>query len=402
MTRWCLTLLSALGLVVAASQSAAFTMNGRSSTQASFEPDDSGADSFRLAQYLRVDARDLRKGGAELVTGYARLSGDPQDGEGVHARLYHLYLDKPDIGKVAGIRLGRHYSYTRAGSALLDGLSLDIHPAGPVAMSVAGGRNILFSPTGEETKRGDFAGSFQVGLANIPQGSLDLSGFVAYDESELAKELVALSGSKRLFGNSEIYGQARLDLISEVWSELQAGVRTHAIEDLSLSADYFRSIPNFNATSIYAVFAVDRYQEIALKAVYEITPNLTANLSGRNEIYGEDGGANEGELGFRYRRSDGFMLYGAGVWRNGEGGRLLGFDLSADASVAEKYLLTAGFQHDIYKRDLMTGEETASRIWLGGESRIRRDISVSCRLEDGWNANFSHDLRARLALNVDF
>jgi hypothetical protein len=384
-----------------APQAAAVTLSGRSSTQAWFAPDDFGNDRYDFAEYFRFNARGFRTSGSELVTGYARVSGDPTDGEGVHARLYHLYLDLPDLGKAVGVRLGRQYVYTGAGSALLDGARLDVHPALPVALSVAGGRNIQYSPTGEDTKRGDFAGTFQLGLADTSQGSLDLSGFVSYDESELAKKLVGLSASRRFLGNSEIYGQARLDLISEVWSELQAGVRTHAVESLSLSADYFRSIPNFDATSIYAVFAVDRYQEAALKAVWEVTPLLTANLSGRNESFGGDH-ANEGELGLRYRQAAGVMLYGAGIWRNGEGGRLLGCELSGDAAVAERHLLSAGFQYDVYKRDLMTGQESASRLWLGAESKVRKDVSVSARLENSWNENFSHDLRARLALNVDF
>lgn len=396
-------LLAALLVLLAGLPGArAASLSGRASSQALWFGDESDRDHFVLAQYLRFAAQKLDAGNALSATGYGRVWGDVQQGGGVESRLYYLYFDRKKVLPETDLRIGRQFFFVSAGSAIVDGARVDARPFGPVALTVVGGRHVLFGETGEDTRKGDAAGAVQIGLTNIPDGSADISYFLSYDESELAREGLGLSANKRFGKYGEAYTQLRFDLLSEVWSEILAGARTAYFPKLVLAAEYFRSIPVFDASSIYAVFAVERFQEVMLRADYAVAPRVTLRGEYRNESYGAGDTANAGEAGVILRPRDGASLYAAGIWRNGTGGKLVGFELSGDMVYRKDYLFSAGVQHDVYRRDLMTGDESASRFWVGGQMKIRKNLSASARFEDNVNENFDNDVRARLALNVDF
>jgi hypothetical protein len=384
------------------SAAGAVTLSGRGSSQASWFEDERGADHFDLAQYARFSTRNYDSADTIRIDGYGRANGDVQQGGGVDGRLYYLYFDKKGLPGKTSVRVGRQFFFVSAGSALIDGAKVETSPVGPLTFSLAGGRNVMFSTTGEFTRGGDMAAGAQLAVTSIPQGALNLSYLVTYDQSDLATEKVGLAADKRFGKYGEIYTQLRFDVLSEVWNEIEVGASTAIVPRLKLTAEYFRSIPTFEATSIYSVFAVNRYQEIAGKAEFEVTKKLAVEGEYRNESYGDDGKANVGELGLRFRPTDASALYASGVWRNGDGGKLAGFELSGDVAMAKKYTLSAGVQHDVYKRDLMTGDESASRVWLGGDVKLRNDVSFAARVEDNFNENWDSDVRARLALNVDF
>lgn len=389
-----------LGTVVPPAR--AVTLGGRSSTQALWFSDESGKDHLDLSQYLRFHARRFDPGDTVQVTGYGRAWADVQEGGGIEGRLYYLYLDKREAVKQTDVRVGRQFFFVGAGSGIVDGARLDTRIAGPVAFTLVGGRNVLFNTTGEATRRGDLAVAAQAALTSIPDGELGLSYYVTYDENDLAKQLVGLSGNKRFGMTGEVYTQVRFDILSEVFSEIQFGARTAYFQKLTLNAEYFRSIPVFEATSIFSVFAVDRFQEVLLRADYDLTPKITLDGEFRNENYGGGDTANAGEAGLRYRMGNGVTLYGAGIWRIGTGGNLAGFELSGDMVVKKDYLLSAGVQRDSFKRELMTGYDEATRFWGGCEARLRKNVTASARIEDTISDRVGKDVRARLALNVAF
>ncbi|RJP22272.1 MAG: hypothetical protein C4529_06095 [Deltaproteobacteria bacterium] len=380
----------------------AVTFGGKVSTQAMWFSDEFGADHFDLAQYVRASARHFDKGDTVQVSGYGRATGDAQQGGGVDGRLYYLYLDKRGAAKATDVRVGRQFFFVSAGSGIVDGARIDTRIAGPIAFTLVGGRNVLFHTTGEATKRGDAAFAAQASLMNLPDAHLDLSCYLTYDENDLAKELVGMSGSKRVGKYGELYTRLRYDVLSEVFGEIQLGGRSAFFPKVVLNAEYFRSIPVFEATSIFSVFAVDRYQEVLLRADYELTPKVTLSGEYRNESYGGGDKANAGEAGVRYRPADGMSVYGAGIWRVGTGGNLAGFELSGDLVVRKDFLLSAGLQRDSFRRELMTGHDDATRIWAGVDARIRKNVSASARIEDTISDQYSRDVRGRLALNVSF
>lgn len=389
-----------LGVGVSAAQ--AVSLSGRASTQALWFTDEADRDHLDLAQYARLHVRNLDPGNTMYVTGYGRAWGDVQQGGGVEGRLYYLYLDKRELVRKTNVRVGRQFFFVSAGSAIVDGARVDTRILGPLAVTVVGGRHVFYDLDGEGTKGGDAAAAVQAELTIIPEGSLAVSYFTTYDESELARQIFGLSANKRFSRYGELYTQLRYDYLSEVWSEIQAGARTAIVPRLTLNAEYFRSIPVFDASSIYVVFAVEEFQEILLRADYDLTAKITLNGEYRNESFGGGDHANGGEAGVRFRPKDGTSLYGAGIWRVGTGGNLYGFELSGDTVFGKMVTLAAGVQHDSFRRELMTGYDTATRLWAGAEARLRKDLSVSARVEDTMSDKYDNDVRARIALNFDF
>lgn len=399
-TRILLVALLILGVGVPAAQ--AFSVNGRASTQVLWFTDESDRDHIDLAQYARFYARNFDSGNTMSVTGYGRARGDIQQGGGVEGRLYYLYFDKRELVRKTDVRVGRQFFYTGAGSAIVDGARVDTRILGPLAVTLVGGRHVFFDLTGEGTTGGDVAAAAQVELTVIPEGSVALSFFTTYDESELARQLFGLTANKRFSSYGELYTQLRFDYLSEVFSEIQAGARTAIVPPLTLKAEYFRSIPVFDASSIYVVFAVEEYQEILLRADYDLTARITLNGEYRNESFGGGDHANVGEAGVRYRPRDGVNLYGAGIWRVGAGGNLYGFELSGDMVFRKMYTLAAGVQQDSFRRELASGYGDATRFWVGAEARIRKNLAVSARIQDTLSDKYDHDVRGRIALNYDF
>jgi hypothetical protein len=380
----------------------AVSLSGRASTQALWFSDEFGTDHFDLAQYARFSARQIDAGNTVSVNGYGRAWGDVQQGGGVEGRLYYLYLDKKGLPGKTDVRAGRQFFFVSAGSAIVDGVRLDTRPFGPLAVTAVGGRHVFFNTTGEETKRGDIAAAVQVSLAGVPDASLDLSYLVKYDENDLAQEIVGLAGSKRFAKYGELYTQLRFDLLSEVWSEIQVGARTAILPQWTFNAEYFRTIPVFDASSIFSVFAVERFQEVLLRAQYDLNKRISLNGEYRNESFGDGDAANVGEVGVRFRPADGLSLYGAGIWRVGTGGNLYGFEISGDKVVLQKYILAAGVQHDSFRRELTNSYDAATRFWVGAEAKLRKNLSAQARVEDTISDQFNKDIRARLALNLDF
>jgi hypothetical protein len=397
-----LLLASLLSVAAGVPEARAATVGGRSSTQALWYSDAREIDQLSLAEYVRFGITSLDKDNSMSVAGYGRLTGELYHGGGVDGRLYHLYLDKKALAGVADVRVGRQLLFVTSGSALVDGAKIRLGGKSPFSLTLGGGRDVLFSEDGEYTRGGDMAFAGQAAFTPDPTASINASWLVKYDESELSRSMVGLGADKRFGKYLALYGEARLDTISEVFNEILLGARTAAVKGLVAEVEFFRSVPTFDATSIYSVFAVERYQEIAARADYALTDHFSVEGEYRNESYGLGDTANVGEAGLRWRTGDRANVRASAIVRSGAGGHLTGYELSGETVVAKKYILAAGYQGDVYKRDLMTGYDSTNRFWLGCEAKVREDVSVSARVEDSFNDNWDGDWRARLALNLDF
>lgn len=393
----------AIVIVAFAVPAAAVSLHGRLSSQVNLYSDgvDDHAD---LYQHARFFLSGLDNAGTLTVSGYGRIGGDVQNGDDGGGRLYYLFVDKKGLLPKVDFRLGRQFFFVSAGSAIVDGGRVDYHPFGAVTITVAGGRHVLFDITGEETKSGDFAGGIQIGFDSVPEGSLDLSYFVTYDENDLARETVGATGAKRIGKYGEAFGQARLDLLSEVFTEYDLGFRSAYFEPLTLAVEYLRTVPQFDATSIYSVFAAEAFEMFSVRGQYDFTSNSTFSAEFRREMYGDGEAGGGGEIGYRYRPWDGSIgsLYAGAIYRDGAGGDLLGFELSGEYKYMAKYFLAGGIQHDAFQTDMMTDSKSATKLWIGAETKIRKNVTASARIEDTIATDYSKDIRARFALNVDF
>ncbi len=402
--RACLPLFLLLGLVSAPAGAGGPTVSGRASTQLMAYSDESGKDHVLLQQYLRFLSRGFDNNNTLTVSGYGRVSADVQNGNQGEGRLYYLYVDKRELLPATDVRLGRQFFWVAAGSAIVDGARLDVHPFNFVTLTAAGGRHVVFDLTGEETGRGDYAGAVQLSFDAIPGGSAALSWFRVRDENELARDTVGFEGTKQLGKNADAFAQLRADLISESFTEIDAGLRTTPLMDLTVSAEYLRTVPEFDATSIYSVFAVEAYEYGALRTQYDVSSHLSLSGEYRRERFGDGGIGNGAEAGTRYKPWDGSLgsVYGGMIWRTGAGGDLLGFELSGEYAYDVGTLLVGGIQRDAFQTDMMTSSRHATRFWGGVESKLRKNLTAAARVEDTITTESGKDVRARLTLNVNF
>lgn len=385
---------------------AALDVKGRSSTQYSWYNDIvDGSKQAALAEYLSFSMNGIDSANKLSMQGYGRLTyatQDPADGsDAFQDRLYYLFADYKGLMDRVDIRAGRQFVNLSAGSALVDGVQADIKDLGMVGVTVMGGRDIQFGSNGTLSSH-TYAAGMAVYLVGLKKTDLDMSWYRAYDYSDIARDLLGFNFKQYLLDNVKLYANARYDLTAEVFNEALGGVQYFPTLDLILTGEYFESYPTFDTTSIFSVFAVNKYKEGVLKADYTVLPWLGVSAGYISEDFGDDGDAKVYEVGFNIRPNHNFTV---GLFydnRSGYGGELSGYKLAVDYSDLKKLQLALGFDHDVYQRDNMTGEETASKYWAAARYRFAKNMSSSIRIEDNVNANYSKDMKGRVTFDYDF
>ncbi len=401
--RRCLCVLGVLFYIIAAVRtSSAVEVSGRSSTQLLWFNDIVDASKhLDLAEYLRVSINSIDKAGKLSVNGYGRLVYDLKQGGEVEDRLYYFFADYKGFLDKADIRLGRQFVNLSAGSALVDGAQADVKNIGPVGIVVMGGRNVLFGEDDALTSHSYVLGAAAY-LTGVKKTDLDVSYFRVYDFSDVARDIVGASFKQYLLNSVKIYANARYDLTAEVFNELLGGIKYFPTLDLILTAEYFQSFPTFDTTSIFSVFAVNKYREDVLRADYTVTQWLDVSAGYNHENFGEGATANVYEVGFRLRPSM-YATFGAFYdSRRGFGGNLNGYRVYAEYSTFKKWKGAAGIDFDVYERDNMTGQATARRYWVAGRYKFSSNMSSTVRVEDNVNVNFSKDIQGRVTFDYDF
>src|SRR5512138_240187 len=113
--------------LAAATASFAAELRGRSSTQVISFLDFYKGRQVDVAEYLRFSLTNLDNAGRLAFYGYGRGTQDLNNGEGFHARLYSLYGDYRDLlGSRLDTRFGRQFTSNSAGTALVDGVQLNV------------------------------------------------------------------------------------------------------------------------------------------------------------------------------------------------------------------------------------------------------------------------------------
>ncbi|RMG57093.1 MAG: hypothetical protein D6713_10305 [Deltaproteobacteria bacterium] len=375
---------------------------GLSSTQALYSTDYFDQARFDAAQYLKMDFRKVAGKENLDLSFYGRVSKDLNSGEDAIGRVYNFYLDARDVFPGTDLRVGRQFFYTTAGSGVVDGLRADYTKSGLFRLSFAGGREVIFSETGEYSHEGDFAFALSGSLLKFEKTSLTLSYYNRYDEGDLARESVGLSFDRVLWERGTFYLETTFDVISEVFNLIQAGVNVDPTDRLFLTLEYYRTLPTFDSTSIYSVFAVNRFQKVEARGRFVASPSLSFDVSLSNQSYGDSEDANEVTCGCTYAPDSSTKLSGALTFRDGYGGDDIGVELRGTRALRKDLTASAGIQYDSYERDLMTESEDALRYWAGAEYRVNDRSTVSLRVQNDDNENFENDLSARVSFNVTF
>ena len=382
-------------------------VRGRSSTQLVWYNDFVDASKQAdLVQYLRFSITDIDEGKKMSLFGYGRLlwdvkGDDPTRGDDVQERIYYLYGEYKDFLNTANLRVGRQFVNLSAGSALIDGVEADLKKLGPIGVVAMGGRNVIFGEEGSLTSHSYTAG-FSAYLTGKKMFYADISYFRTYDYSDIARDIIGGSYKQYFFTSIKAYANAKYDLIGETFNEVLGGIKYFPTLNLMMTAEHYQSYPTFDSTSMYSVFAVDKFKENSIRADYTAAAWIDVSAGYNQEDFGEGADATLYEVGLRFRPSVNATIGVSHDSRTGYPGDLDGYRIYAEYSKIGKWKAAAGIDYDSYQRDNMTGQETAKRYWASGRYTLTKSMSSSIRVEDNVNINYSKDLQGRLTFDVDF
>lgn len=404
--RCAVVLCVALSCLWAAGPAGAVDIHGQSSTQYLWYNDIfTGKERAELAEYLNVNVTKIDQEGHLTISGSGRGTYDLRDaGDGTNylkGRLYYLYADYRNLADMIDIRVGRQFVNYAAGTALVDGGMIELKNVGPVAFSMMGGRYVFFDLNGEGGTSDDRVFGMAAYLLGFKRTDAEISYFVKSDVDGTAREQMGYSFKQYLFDFMKVYTNGRYDLVSEVFSELLLGAKYYPTADLVVTAETYHSYPTFDATSIYSVFAVSEYRENLLRADYTINEKIALNAGYTWQDYDGES-ADVFQIGGRFLPIDSLRLNVNYDNRSGYGGKLNGYAIEAFFDQSKQLELSAGIHHDVYERDRTTGQETASKYWLGAKHQIKQNISAMVRVEDNINAQYNHDKQGRIVLNYSF
>lgn len=398
----CVLTVLLLLLVAAAKTAPAVTIEGRSSTQLLWFNDIIDASKqMEASQYLMVSVNGIDSGGKLSLKGYGKLDYDVKHGGELENRLYYLYADYKGFMDTADVKLGRQFVNLSAGSALVDGIEADINRIGPVGFVVTGGRDIVFGEEKELSSHLYVLGA-QAYFMGPKMAYVDISYFRTYDYSDIARDILGSSYKQYFFNVVKAYASFRYDLTSKAFNEALVGLKYFPTLNLMLTAEHYESYPTFDTTSIYSVFAVDKFKEDLFRAEYTLAAWVDISLGYSHENFDEGGHAKLYEAGLKFRPSLNATIGLFHDKRWGYPGDLSGYKVYAEYSALGKWKAAGGIDYDAYERDDMTGQETARKYWAGGRYFFAKNMSSSVRVEDNVNVNYSKDVQGRLTFDVDF
>lgn len=402
---WMKRLLLALPFL-AATQGWCADLHGRSSTQVLFFDDYYNGRQIELGQYLRVSVTNIDKAGKFSIYGYGRGNLDINNGDGLTGRLYYLYGDVRDIYDKVDVRVGRQFVNYVAGSAVIDGGEFTLKNIGPVGFSAFGGRDVVFGTKGGElSKTGDYAAGASAYLVGFPKTDLEVSWFRKWDQSDVSRDVVGAMLRQYLFSKVKVYGNIRYDLTSEVVSEALAGAKLFITPSMVFTGEWFQSYPTFDTTSIYSVFAVNRYQEGVFRLDYTVNNAVALYAGYSGHSYGDDGDATVYQIGLKLHPIKDLIIDVSYDKRSGYGGDMDGRSLDIQWDVNKKVRLAGGIQYDIYDRQFFpdgSNEEIVQKYWLAGKYRVAKNMATSVRIENDINKFYSNNVQGRFIFDYDF
>jgi len=383
----------------------AATFSGRSSTVVEWFEDVTDETAMPVYEYVLLNVRDLDNDGMNF-RGYGRLATDIKDVVDVDSRLYYAYLEKRGIinGRT-DFRLGRQFVATTAGASVMDGLDLTIHNLGPVSLRLFGGGDATYY---EDYDSDDLMWGVEIsGLYMRNRLNLGLSYLQKWEDSDLTKELIGIDFDFDQPNLINVYSEFQFNDRNNVVSYFLVGGKYYRSPKWNLRAEYLYSLPVFTSTSIYSVFAVDKYQELMAEYTYNFAPGLRAFGNYSREIYEDFADANVFEAGVEKIRTDRFSGYLTGVYRDDEDGQdLVGFKVRAAWMFTRKFQAGAGANVDVLDRriDFENNEDetTSSLIWLYGTYAFTDRVSMELKLERAESDLWDEYYRGRARFNVSF
>lgn len=376
------------------------TVSGSSSTVMEWYDDPDGNLALPLYEYLALNVRDVGAKGYHL-RGYGRLGWDPKNEADADSRLYYAYLEKADFFPDLDFRLGRQFIATTAGASMMDGLDLRYRDLGPLTIELFGGGDVTeyesYGPSdlmwGVELS-GRFADSLDLALSYVQK----------WDGDKLLQELIGFDGNYDFRGMLDAYAEVQFNYLSNAVSYFLGGAKYHRDPRWYLRVDYLYSLPVFDSTSIYSVFAVSEYQEVQGEFGYELARGLRAFGQYTYEIYQDSANANVYEAGIERLLVGRFSGYLTVVLRDDTDGQdLYGFKARAAYAFTDRLQAGVGANVDVLERDLEDDDDTTSqRYWADVTTRLTKKINVQAKVERVESDLWDYYTRGRVRLNIAF
>jgi hypothetical protein len=402
-------MLSALLMVIGAFSCqalAATTISGRASTVLEWRDNPNGDTATPAYQYLRINVLDLADMGWDF-RGYGRAATDLSDEIDTDSRLYYAYLQKKGLTNGLDLKLGRQFLSTSAGTSLMDGIAIDyalpFAQNTPMSFSLFGGGDVSYYSNyssedlivGGELN-GRFLDSLSAGLSYIQR----------WGDNELANEMIGLDLNYDFKDMLNLYSEIQYDLLTESTSYFLAGANYRQSQQWGLRAEYLYSLPVFSSTSIYSVFAVNKYEEVMAELSYRVAAGLKAFGRMTYEIYPDFDEALVAEAGIEKVRTDRISGYLSGVVReDGDGGQdMAGVKARCRYMINQMFHAGAGIEFDVLQRRLEDDKDdtTSSRYWLDLTASLTKTINIEAKVERSESDLWDEYYQGRVRLNIIF
>ncbi|MGA1862320.1 hypothetical protein OWM07_05510 [Deferribacter thermophilus] len=233
---------------------------------------------------------------------------------------------------------------------------------------------------------------------------LALSYVIKLDGAYITKELAGFEAEYEIPNIIRFYNETQYNLINENISYNLIGFRYFRNPKWSLTMEYLYSLPVFETTSIYSVFAVDEYEEFYTELTYNFTDSIHTYFTYTREFYEEYSDANVYEIGIEKLRTNKFKGYAALTYRDDEdGGDLKGVKLFGSYFFHRYADVGAGIHYDIVERSLEDYDDTTSkRYWIVVTSYFTKKIYTDVKLERIESARYDYYDSAKFKLNIIF
>ena len=383
----------------------AATFSGRSSTVIEWFEDANDETAVPVYEYLLLNVRDIDNDGLNF-RGYGRLANDIRDEVDVDSQLYYAFLEKRGIfnGRL-DFRLGRQFVSTTAGASVMDGLDLIFNGVGPFKFRLFGGGDATYY---DDYDSDDLIWGAEVnGLFLQDRLDIGLSYLQTWEGSDLTKELIGIDLDFDQDKLINLYSEFQFNYINDVVSYFLVGAKYYRSPKWNLRTEYLYSLPVFNSTSIYSVFAADDYEELMAEFTYNIAAGLRAFGIYSREMYDDFADANVFEAGIEKIRTEQFSGYLTGVYRDDDDGQdLKGVKARAAWMFNKKFQAGVGANVDVLDRridfDNDEDETTSDLYWLYGTYFFTDRVNAQFKLERASSDLWDDYYRGRARFNISF
>lgn len=384
------------------SQACATTVYGKASTVVEWYDNFDGEAALPVYQYLMFNVREIGESGYGF-RGYGRLSEDVRNTTDADSRLYYAYFEKkgfanPDLD----VRLGRQFITTSAGASIMDGAYLRQRNLGPLHLSLFGGADVAYYRGYDEQ---DMIWGAELSGQPLENLNLGLSYLQKWGDSELTHEVLGFNGSYDLLSLLKIYTDLQYSWLTDELTYTLAGMNYHRSAGWNLRTEYLSSVPVFSSTSIYSVFATDKYEEVMGEFSFRAALGLRAFARVTHEIYEETSDAEVYEAGIEKIRTKRLSGYLAGILRQDNDGQDLQGVKFRLGYLVNRFIDTGlGVHYNVMERRLddQDDETTSKRFWLDATMYLTSKIDLQAKVESIESELWDRDYRGRIRFNVRF